>query len=212
MGKWFLDFSFWIQSYRTAQTAHCAMWNIQAIMSPLIMEVSMMTRSRRILWWWVFKHLTSWFIGLLLGCGCIWIFSCVVHFKRALITIIMMWWLESSLPWEKAPSLLFPHQLLVFCASEESFASAGLVTALQLLSSLGLKAKSPSKYQKWVKSKQKIRDIQMIWKTNNEYDEGMMWKFHLQQHLPKNFIEVGCHLQLLHSGCQMSFISKNLLI
>ena len=147
------------------QERKCKVKNIQAIMSSLMMEVSMMTRSRRILWWWVSKHLTSWFIGLLLGCGCIWIFSCVVHFKRALITIIMMWWLESSLPWEKAPSLLFPHQLLVFCASEESFASAGLVTALQLLSSLGLKAKSPSKYQKWVKSKQKIRDIQKIWKN-----------------------------------------------
>ena len=25
MGKWFLDFSFWIQGYRTAQTAHCAL-------------------------------------------------------------------------------------------------------------------------------------------------------------------------------------------
>ena len=24
MGKWFLDFSFWIQGYRTVQTVHCA--------------------------------------------------------------------------------------------------------------------------------------------------------------------------------------------
>ena len=24
MGKWFLDFSFWKQGYRTIQTAHCA--------------------------------------------------------------------------------------------------------------------------------------------------------------------------------------------
>ena len=28
MGKWFLDFSFWIQGYRTAQTAHCALYYI----------------------------------------------------------------------------------------------------------------------------------------------------------------------------------------
>ena len=31
MGKWFLDFSFWIQSYRTAQTAHCAVHNVHCI-------------------------------------------------------------------------------------------------------------------------------------------------------------------------------------
>ena len=26
MGKWFLDFSFWIQGYRTVQRAHCALY------------------------------------------------------------------------------------------------------------------------------------------------------------------------------------------
>ena len=25
MGKWYLDFSFWIQGYRTVQRAHCAL-------------------------------------------------------------------------------------------------------------------------------------------------------------------------------------------
>ena len=30
MGKWFLDFSFWIQGYRTAQTAHCALDRTEA--------------------------------------------------------------------------------------------------------------------------------------------------------------------------------------
>ena len=29
MGKWFWDFSFWIQGYRTAQTAHCALDTVQ---------------------------------------------------------------------------------------------------------------------------------------------------------------------------------------
>ena len=32
MGKWFLDFSFWIQGYRTAQTAHFA---LKPALSPL---------------------------------------------------------------------------------------------------------------------------------------------------------------------------------
>ena len=30
MEKWFLDFSFWIQGYRTAQTAHCALDRTEA--------------------------------------------------------------------------------------------------------------------------------------------------------------------------------------
>ena len=33
MGEWFLDFSFWLQGYRTVQTAHCAMFSESALLS-----------------------------------------------------------------------------------------------------------------------------------------------------------------------------------
>ena len=52
MGKWFLDFSFWIQSYRTAQTAHCAVHNVHCIhMSVCYWEPRLKLRKKMALLW-----------------------------------------------------------------------------------------------------------------------------------------------------------------